>query len=311
MTKLKRINECTPNAMGESAPGESVVRNCKVLGLQSKNNRRYLPEAVAGAICLYEGVPVYFDHARESEANDGRSWLAKFGRLENCKLAEDGSVRADFRFNGKHIYAETFRGWLESDPKGIGFSHNATGRVREDEDGTLVIEEITAVESVDLVSRPATTEGLFESYTRVSEMDDLDLTGDSEAPVADDQAGDHEEHLANAVMAIFKDESMSLDEKKKKILALLKVIDDDETPAEEPAADEDYGDDEDDSMKEEIMIEGFKALSDKLEAKFDAKLAELTQAILTQAKVKNPVSAAPQKPGKGKDLTVEDFLAGL
>lgn len=306
--------------MGTPAATEPVVKDCKVLGLTSKNGRRYLAEAVGKAIPLYEGVGVYFDHEPTSEKAQARSFISMFGCLENMRQAEDGSARGDFRYNPKHVYAETFKGWLESNPKRIGFSHNAVGKVQEDADGTLVVEEIVSVESVDLVSRPATTEGLFEEFTpnkrqkkatRIKEMDEPLLPDPVDSPA---EEGDHEEHLANAVRAIFADSSMSSEDKLKKIKALFKVLDADE-PAEEKK--------EDDSPAEEKKTEEahrLKALKKEVAALEEAMvgrvagrvkelLAEAEARLDAKAKVKAPTSHAPVK--AQPVLTVEDFLAGM
>lgn len=48
-------------------------------------------------------------------------------------------------------------------PENVGFSHNILARTTPQQDGTLLVEEITKVRSVDLVADPATTRGLFES----------------------------------------------------------------------------------------------------------------------------------------------------
>ena len=50
----------------------------------------------------------------------------------------------------------------EHAPENVGFSHNVLARTARQGDG-VVVEEITKVQSVDLVADPATTRGLFEA----------------------------------------------------------------------------------------------------------------------------------------------------
>lgn len=223
--KTLRLSEDAHGGPGGHDPAAGVVRDCKVLGLVSRNGRRYSRRAVASAARLYEGCPVYFDHDEGAEGRS-RPFIDKFGTLRNVRVGPDGGLRGDLHYNPRHLYADTFRGWLETDPNGVGFSHNATGRVREDHDGTFVVEEIVEVESVDLVSRPATTEGLFEAHDtetcKVEEETPLDMPAETPAEAG---AGGYEDHLAEMVKAIVTDPALDPKVKKKKILAALKMLD--------------------------------------------------------------------------------------
>ena len=86
--------------------------------------------------------------------------LAK-GVIRNVTAQPDG-LYADFHFNPKHALAEQLAWDAEHSPANVGFSHDVQAKtVRRD--GKVVVEEISRVESVDLVADPATTDGLFES----------------------------------------------------------------------------------------------------------------------------------------------------
>jgi hypothetical protein len=129
-----------------------------VLGLSSRNRRRYTPEAAAGALGLYEGALVNLDHP---DRPDGpRSVRDRFGRLVNVRF-EGGRVRADLRYNPEHPFAATLEWFAANDPGAIGLSHNAVGEGKE-EAGVFVVRKIVELRSVDLVAEPATTRGLFE-----------------------------------------------------------------------------------------------------------------------------------------------------
>jgi len=134
-----------------------IIRGVRILGLSSKNGRRYLREAIEKAIPLYEGARVYLDH---KELGD-RSVRERWGKLENVRLDADGGLVGDLRYLKEHNdtpgileAAETF--------EDIGLSHDSLGRSRM-EGGERVIYEIVKVNSVDLVEKPATTESLWEN----------------------------------------------------------------------------------------------------------------------------------------------------
>jgi hypothetical protein len=79
-----------------------------------------------------------------------------------------GGLRGDFHFNPKHALAEQLIWDAEHSPENVGFSHNVEARTSR-RDGKVVVEEITRVQSVDLVADPATTRGLFEQHEPAGE----------------------------------------------------------------------------------------------------------------------------------------------
>ncbi len=144
-----------PGARLDGASG--LLRGVTVLGLASRNRRRYTPEAAAGALALYEGALVNLDHP---DRPDGpRSVRDRFGRLVNVRF-EGGRVRADLRYNPEHPFAPALEWFAANDPGAIGLSHNAVGEGK-DEAGVFVVRKIVELRSVDLVAEPATTRGLF------------------------------------------------------------------------------------------------------------------------------------------------------
>lgn len=134
-----------------------VIRGVRVLGLVSKNGRKYLREAVQKAKNLYEGARVYLDHKFQGD----RSTKERWGKLVNVREAEDGGLVADLEYLTKHSQTEAILEAAEKF-KDIGLSHDTLGRSRM-ESGERVIYEIVKVNSVDLVENPATTENLWES----------------------------------------------------------------------------------------------------------------------------------------------------
>jgi len=136
--------------------GRSMILGVKVLGVESANGRRYLPQALLDARPLYENLPVNVDHTE----NGRRSYRDRIGRLINVRLEADG-LYGDLLVNPRHPMAEQLFWDAENCPQNVGLSHDAQGKTRI-ENGTVVVERIESVRSVDLVAEPATTKSLFE-----------------------------------------------------------------------------------------------------------------------------------------------------
>lgn len=138
-----------------------VIRGVKVLGLESRNGRTYLPEALAQAAPLYEEAKVNVNHPKGNPAGP-RDYQDRIGTIRRVTVRPDEGLFGDFHFNPKHALAEQLAWDAEHAPENVGFSHNVEARVgRRGE--RVVVEAITRVQSVDLVADPATTRGLFES----------------------------------------------------------------------------------------------------------------------------------------------------
>lgn len=138
---------------------KGVIRNVKILGSESNNKRRYLPEALKQAVTIYEGMKVNVNHGQAP--GQRRDLEDLIGVLRNVHIQEDG-VFGDLHFNPKHRFADQLLWSAENDSANIGLSHDATCR-HSREGGVMIIQEITDVKSCDLVGQPATTCGLFES----------------------------------------------------------------------------------------------------------------------------------------------------
>lgn len=155
-----------------------IIRGVKVLGLESRNNRTYLKEAVARAVGLYEGAKVNVNHPAGSP-NQPRCYEDRLGMLRNVRLEQgNGGLRGDFHFNPKHALAEQLIWDAEHSPENVGFSHNVEARCTR-KDGKTVVEEITRVVSVDLVADPATTRGLFEHVEPIEKKALVEAVADS------------------------------------------------------------------------------------------------------------------------------------
>lgn len=137
-----------------------VVRDVKVLGRESANNRTYSDRAMGDAAKLYEGIEVNIDHDRKDPHRE-RGLLEGFGVLRNVSQ-KDAGIYADLHYLKSHPAADVFLERAERFPERIGLSHNADGKANR-KGGKTVVESITRVNSVDVVRNPATNKGLFES----------------------------------------------------------------------------------------------------------------------------------------------------
>jgi hypothetical protein len=145
---------------------KGVIRGVKVLGLESRNGRSYLPEALAQAAALYEDAKVNVNHAK-GNPNAPRDYQDRIGAIRNVAVRAGEGLFGDFCFNPKHALAEQLLWDAEHAPENVGFSHNVEARVgRRGE--RVGVEAITRVASVDLVADPATTRGLFESAAAIT-----------------------------------------------------------------------------------------------------------------------------------------------
>jgi hypothetical protein len=140
-----------------------VIRGVKILGLQSRNGREYLPEALSRAAALYEGAKVNVNHAKGGPIAP-RDYQDRIGVVRGVEARPGEGLFGDLHFNPKHALAEQLIWDAEHAPENVGFSHNVQARTAPRPGGSgLVVEEITRVQSVDLVADPATTRGLYEA----------------------------------------------------------------------------------------------------------------------------------------------------
>ncbi|MCA9229195.1 MAG: hypothetical protein KDA57_00975 [Planctomycetales bacterium] len=139
---------------------QGVLEGVKLLGLESRNGRRYRETALAKAAPLYEEAKVNVNHPQGSPLAP-RKYEERLGVIRQVRMLAGKGLYGNLHFNPKHALAEQLVWDAEHNPRNVGFSHNVTARLsREGE--VAVVQEITQVQSVDLVADPATTLGLFE-----------------------------------------------------------------------------------------------------------------------------------------------------
>jgi hypothetical protein len=195
-----------------------VIRGVKVLGLESRNGRSYLPEALAQAARLYEGAKVNVNHPRGNPAAP-RDYQDRLGSIRDVAMRPGEGLFADLHFNPKHALAEQLIWDAEHAPENVGFSHNVEARCSR-RDGRLVVEAITRVQSVDLVADPATTRGLFESQAATEA--EATTEAKSEQPPPADAVQEQSDELARLRREVERYQTLEQQRRRReKIAALL------------------------------------------------------------------------------------------
>ena len=139
---------------------QGVLRGVKLIGLESRNGRRYRESALEQAKSLYEESKVNVNHPKDGPLAP-RDYQDRIGVIRGVELRSGEGLFGDLHFNPKHPLAEQLAWDAEHNPRNVGFSHNVLARLSREGEMT-VVEEITRVQSVDLVADPAATLGLYE-----------------------------------------------------------------------------------------------------------------------------------------------------
>jgi hypothetical protein len=140
-----------------------VIRGVKLLGLTSRNGRRYRESALVDAVGLYEGAKVNINHPKGHPLSP-RDYQDRLGVVRGVQFRRGAGLFGDLHFNPKHALSEQLVWDAEHAPQNVGMSHNVMARTSRAGDET-VVEAITKVQSIDLVADPATTSGLYEHAT--------------------------------------------------------------------------------------------------------------------------------------------------
>lgn len=141
-----------------------IIRGVKLLGLISRNGRRYREAALVDAIALYEGAKVNINHPKGHPLSP-RDYRDRLGAMRAVQFRGGEGLFGDLHFNPRHSLSEQLMWDAEHAPQNVGMSHNVLARTKSVGDET-VVEAITKVQSIDLVADPATTSGLFEEEGR-------------------------------------------------------------------------------------------------------------------------------------------------
>lgn len=136
-----------------------IMRGVKIIGLESKNRRRYAKALKAGAP-KYEGAKVNLDHP--DPKNPTRSVKNRFGFIKDPVYREGAGVFGDLVYDKEDPFARKMEWWVANHPEGLGLSPSHAVKGKTGKDGWLDVESIEYVEAVDIVADPATNKSLFE-----------------------------------------------------------------------------------------------------------------------------------------------------
>lgn len=135
-----------------------VIRNARLLGRDSKNGRRYSDRAMESAMKFYPGMDIRVEHAKR--AGQQRGLLETIGYVldGSVKPGNDGAAYGDLQLFTTNPAAQQILEMAEKNPRVLGLSHDADAELN----GSIV-EDVTGINSLDFVRRPATNSNLFES----------------------------------------------------------------------------------------------------------------------------------------------------
>lgn len=143
-----------------------VIRGVKLLGIDSRNGRRYAESAIKSAIGLYEGAAVNLDHRKAGESN---SLMRRAGVVRGAEFREGKGAYGDLHYLKGDPAGEKLAALAEQAPDSFGMSHDADGDVKRRR-GIATVEQIHKVHSVDAVDDPATTSSLSEQTMRKTSL---------------------------------------------------------------------------------------------------------------------------------------------
>ena len=153
-----------------------VIRDHVVLGPLSKNGYRY-PKATQEAAIkdkIFEGAKAYLNHPSAKEVGEARDVRDLIGEHRNIRLKGEKTYSDLYLVNNRTVQ-DHIMPVAESHPHLIGSSVVIRGKMKKVEGDLPEIETIYACRSIDIVSEPATTNGLYESQRNEKVEDEVEL----------------------------------------------------------------------------------------------------------------------------------------
>ena len=144
-----------------------VIKHVKLLGKTSINHRDYTPAINPKVLKAYENAPVFAGHVKQPGQTRNGSYGDRIGSIRGASIEADG-LYGNLHYNPEHPLAKGLVWEAKNEPTNLGLSHHADLAYRDSKQS--IVESIEHVYSVDLVNRPATTNGLFESENPVKTL---------------------------------------------------------------------------------------------------------------------------------------------
>ena len=153
-----------------------IIRGVSLLSPVSKNGRKYSEASINDAKSLYENTRYYVDHPTISETKDRmgvRSVRDLAGMISNVRSEgtyPEIKVRGDIQLLKGTPITESILSIAEQMPMMAGNSHRVMASVKRGADGIDMVDRIERVMGMELVTDPATTQGLFESVVNPDDL---------------------------------------------------------------------------------------------------------------------------------------------
>jgi hypothetical protein len=277
---------------------KGIIYGVKIIGNESRNNRTYPQSVLTKAKVLYEGRSVNISHPSREKVADDRPFESLFGRLQNVN--DDDGLRGDMPYIKAHPLAEMVCEAAERFPENFGLSHNAHVDWLVADDGRRVCESINTVRSVDLVCRPATTNGIFESESEGYMDGSQPGGGDGVANLdpAPESPATVKQMFLDAAARIFDEDEGDPADKARRIAQLAKTLLQVEDDVDAAVNGEDAGDDED---------EGQESVKEKRARQQASELADARQRLAgyeRREKARDALEAAKVEPTKARITAV-------
>ena len=274
-----------------------ILSGVKILGLVSLNARRYDPQALRRARKLYENAKVNVNHPKDSPQAP-RDYQDRIGSIRNVQFREMDGLYADFHFNPRHPLAGQLMWDAEHSPENVGFSHNILARTRAQKDGTLLVEEITAVRSVDLVADPATTNGLFEAADPTEPL-----------PAVEPESAAGPEPAAEPLPAVEPEPAVESDSavEPKPAVEPEPAAESESAAGPEPAAESEALP----HLREIPMLESIRSDLASVQEGLDALRTQFQELLRLHAEVSAPVSRIPDGGLTERALSTDEFVKRL
>lgn len=156
---------------GTCYPNQNLIKGICLINRVSRNNRVYLDEALNDIVKLADGIKCNLDHLSRDVNGKARSVKDIIGKIINPRQVNGGVF-------GDLSVLKSQKDWIfaiaEQMPELAGMSIVAKGRISDERDsqGREQVESVSILTSIDLVSNPATTKGLFEANQKQFKEDE-------------------------------------------------------------------------------------------------------------------------------------------
>lgn len=162
--RFVEIADASTIARVDAATGR--VNGVKLLGPKSKNGREYTDQAMREATPLYKGRKVYLNHPRRKDVGEDRLFQDWVGEIVNPRYVPGEGIYGDIVLRKESPHYAAIIEAASKFANNFGCSHVANGD-SSFRNGVEVVSRITEVQSVDLVTEPATCDGLYESASTI------------------------------------------------------------------------------------------------------------------------------------------------